>query len=96
MPIATPYPYSYGAKALLTELGIEVSRYPEFINHELETNYKLGSAMFFDKEHFGEDRVVPGLGRTPWKEFLAKATLSEAARRDLVFSMARIPITWPA
>ena len=41
MAIATPYPYSYGAKALLKELGIEVSRYPEFINHELETKYKL-------------------------------------------------------
>jgi spermidine dehydrogenase len=84
MAIATPYPYSYGAKALLKELGIEVSRYPEFINHELETNYKLGSAMFFDKEHFGADRVVPGLGRTPWKDFFAKAPLSEAAQRDLV------------
>ena len=28
--------------------------------------------------------VVPGLGRTPWKEFFAKAPLSEAAQRDLV------------
>jgi spermidine dehydrogenase len=84
MAVATPYPYSYGAKALLAELGIEVARYPEFINHELETKYKLGSAMFFDKEHFGEDRVVPGLGRTPWKDFFAKAPLSPAAQRDLV------------
>jgi spermidine dehydrogenase len=84
MAVATPYPYSYGAKALLGELGIEVARYPEFINHELETKYKLGSAMFFDKEHFGEDRVVPGLGRTPWKDFFAKAPLSPAAQSDLV------------
>jgi spermidine dehydrogenase len=84
MAVATPYPYSYGAKALLSELGIEVARYPEFINHELEAKYKLGSAMFFDKEHFGEDRVVPGLGRTPWKDFFAQAPLSPAAQRDLV------------
>jgi spermidine dehydrogenase len=83
MAIATPYPYSYSAKALLQELGIEVMRYPEFINHELDTQYNLGSAMFFDKEHFGEDRVVAGLGRTPWKDFFAKAPLSAAAQRDL-------------
>ncbi len=82
MAIATPYPYSYEAKALLQELGIEVMRYPEFINHDLETKYNLRSAMFFDKEHFGEDRVVAGLGRTPWKRFLCPgAALSCRAAR---------------
>jgi spermidine dehydrogenase len=84
MAIATPYPYSYGAKAVLQELGIEVMRYPEFINHKLETDYKLQSAMFFDKEHFREDRTVVGLGRTPWKQFFASAPLSPAAQADLV------------
>jgi len=84
MAIATPYPYSYAAKALLQELGIEVMRYPEFINHDLDTKYHLRSAMFFDREHFGEDRVVAGLGRLPWKDFFAQAPLSAAAQRDLV------------
>ena len=84
MAIATPFPYSYGAKALIEELGIEVMRYPDFINHKLETDYHLGSAMFFDKEHFGEDRTVVGLGRTPWKDFFAKAPLSASAQADLV------------
>ena len=84
MAIATPYPYSYAAKAVLQELGIEVMRYPEFINHKLETDYKLQSAMFFDKEHFAEDRTVVGLGRTPWKAFFAKSPLSPAAQADLV------------
>ena len=82
--IATPFPYSYTAKALVRELGIEVERYPEFVNHELEEKYGLGSAIFFDKEHFGEDRMVAGRGRLPWKTFLEKAPLSEAARKDLI------------
>jgi spermidine dehydrogenase len=84
MAIATPYPYSYEAKALLQELGIEVMRHPEFINHELDTRYHLRSAMFFDKEHFGKDCVVEGLGRLPWKDFFAQSPLSAAAQSDLV------------
>jgi spermidine dehydrogenase len=84
MAIATVYPYSYGAKALLKELGVAVERYPEFINHQLETKYNLASAMFFDKEHFGEDRVVAGHGRLPWKDFFALAPLSDEARSDLI------------
>jgi spermidine dehydrogenase len=84
MAVATPYPYSYTAKALLKELGVEVERYSEFVNHTLETDYKLGTGMFFDKEHFGEDRLVAGYGRLPWKDFYAKAPLSSAAQADLV------------
>ena len=84
MAIATPYPYSYGAKALLEELGIDVKRYPDFINHKLDTDYKMRAAMFFDKEHCGEDRTVAGMGRTPWKEFFVQSPLSAAAQADLV------------
>jgi spermidine dehydrogenase len=84
MGIATPFPYSHGAKALVKELGIEVSRNSEFLNRGFEQNYKLIGGMFFDKEHFGVDRLVTGNGRLPWPEFLAKAPLSDAARNDLV------------
>ena len=83
MGIATPFPYSHDAKALVRELGIEVSRNSEFLNRGFEQNYKLIGGMFFDKEHFGEDRLVAGNGRLPWPDFLAKAPLSEAARKDL-------------
>ncbi len=84
MSIATPFPYSQGAKAMVRELGIDVTRNSEFANRTLEQNYQLGSAMFFDKEHFGEDRLVPGNGRLPWPDFLAKAPLTDSARRDLI------------
>ena len=82
--IATPFPYSYTAKRLVEDLGIEVSRNDEFSARGVLQKRGLGPAMFFDREHFGEDRLVPGNGRIPWPEFFAKAPLSDAARRDLI------------
>ena len=82
MGIETPYPYSYCAKSLIRELGVDVPRYSEFLNHDLEKKYGLGASTFFDKEHFGEDRLVKGNPRLP--QFFAKAPLSEAARKDLI------------
>jgi spermidine dehydrogenase len=38
MGIETPYPYSYTARQLVKDLGIEVERNAEFQNHELEEN----------------------------------------------------------
>ena len=84
MGIATPFPYSYTAKRLVEELGIQVERNGEFQNRDAFQKLRLGPAMFFDKEHFGEDRVVAGNGRIGWPEFLAKAPLSEPVRRDLI------------
>ena len=53
--------------------------------------YDLGPATFFDKEHFGEDRLVAGNGRLPWPEFFAKAPLSDAARADLIRLLRQEP-----
>ena len=41
MGIATPYPYSYCAKALIRELGVPVERNAEFLNRDLEQKYGL-------------------------------------------------------
>jgi spermidine dehydrogenase len=84
MSVATPYPYSYMAKQLLVDLGVDVPRNAEFQDRDLFQHYKLGPSTFFDKEHFGEDRLVAGNGRLPWDQFFAKAPLSDAARRDLI------------
>jgi spermidine dehydrogenase len=89
--IATPFPYSYTAKSLIKDLGIEVERYSEFVNRDLEEKYALGAGIFFDKEHFGDDRLVAGRGRLPWMTFFEKAPLSDAARKDLVRLHGRNP-----
>ena len=84
MSVATPYPYSYMAKQLLVDLGVDVPRNAQFQDRDLFQHYNLGPSTFFDQEHFGEDRLVAGSGRLPWGQFFAKAPLSDAARRDLI------------
>jgi spermidine dehydrogenase len=84
MSIATPYPYSYMSKRLVEDLGIDVTKNAEVANRELFDTYGLGPSTFFDREHFGEDRLVVGTGRLPWDQFFAKAPLSDAARKDLI------------
>jgi spermidine dehydrogenase len=79
--IESPGEYSKVSKRLLHELGIDTSVFYKAYDRQLYS--KLGTAVFFDKETFGEDRVVPGLNQTPWPQFLAQTPLSKPARRDI-------------
>jgi spermidine dehydrogenase len=82
MSIEHPAQYSKEAMGLLVELGIDVKRFYKAYDRELYS--RLGTAMFYDRATFGEDRIAPGMGKTPWPEFLANAPLSENVRRDIV------------
>jgi spermidine dehydrogenase len=75
--------YGEAAKRMMGSLGIEPSRYAEFMDQELHNSLGLQRGIFFDRETFGTDRLVAGPGKPSWSEFLAKTPLSESAREDL-------------
>lgn len=98
--IDSPNPYSTVADGLLKRLGVNPPEFEQkFTDHKLYRSLGLRSGVFFDKETFGEDRLVvgvPGGGwseegsdlepakENAWKEFLKKTPLSPEVQRDIV------------
>ena len=80
--IATPTPYSSQARGLLTALGIDPPTLTaQCLDQQLFAALK--PAVFFNKQTFGEDRLVARDPARPWVEFLARTPLSPAAQRDI-------------
>ena len=95
--ISSPFPYSKEALGLMSAIGIEPNALSAEANRAADRSVFQGlqNAYFFDKETFGEDRLVvgtPGGGRgrgrggasaMTWPEFLAKTPLSPEAQKDI-------------
>jgi spermidine dehydrogenase len=94
--IESPAPYSKVARGLIEELGINVASYPKYHDAKLYPSLGLHSKVFFDKETFGEDRLVTSPAsfsggerdydspnqREAWKDFIAQAPISQQAKSD--------------
>ena len=102
LAIDSPGPYSAVAKGLISELGIDVARWEKVLERDAYAG--LGQATFFDKETFGQDKLVKGLGRNFWAPdarkgpdpaALAEAPLSEAVKRDILRLETESFDPWP-
>jgi len=81
--ITSPNLYSAQAKGLLHDLGIELKKFEKYYQQDFDTSHGLDNGIFFDRETFGADRLVSGVGEPSWPEFLAKTPLSIAAQKDI-------------
>ena len=93
--LEAPLNYSTVSRSLLRDVGVDLDHL-EAANKgpALYRSMKLGRAFFFNKETFGEDRLVAGqpgrgsssgaeAGRLSWPEWLAKTPLSPEVQKDI-------------
>jgi spermidine dehydrogenase len=94
--IESPAPYSQVARGVIEELGVDVSSFPKHHDANLYPSLGLRSKIFFDKETFGEDRLLVspsafGAGerdfldsddQNAWKQMLAQAPIAPEAKKD--------------
>lgn len=86
--------YSPESMDLLKELGIELTKFERYFDQGFNERNHLDMAVFFDKETFGQDRLVVGDPGGPfgggntsaeaWEAYLAATPLSRQARTDIV------------
>jgi spermidine dehydrogenase len=84
LEIDSPRPYGVVAARLLRKLGTDpVKLDAACTKKDFYASIGLGRGIFFDRETFGADRLVAGVGAKPWAELLADAPLSPAVRADI-------------
>jgi len=82
--IDTPSAYAQVAKDLLTDIGIDVSRFYDAYDQTLYSSMGLSKGIVFDDQSFAERKLVVGFGKIPWEEFAAQAPMNEQAKQDFV------------
>lgn len=90
--------YSAEAHYLLARLGVSIGRLEAAFNRDFYPDLGLSRGVFFDREHFGVDKLVAGdpgrqvsddiaperLNGRPWRAFIGDFPLPEADRAALI------------
>ncbi len=88
--IEAPGRYSKESIGLLKELGIEVQRFYQYFDQKLYTSMKLQQGIFFDRETFGQEKLVLGPDNGDYVnsfvplQSVAQMPIDAQARKDLV------------
>jgi spermidine dehydrogenase len=84
LEIDSPRPYSVVAAGLFRKLGVDpVKLEATCSKKDFYGSVGLGRGIFFDRETFGVDKLVVGVGTKPWAELLTDAPLPPAVRADI-------------
>jgi spermidine dehydrogenase len=84
LEIDSPRPYAPVPAGLLRELGIDVEALSRKVEHpKFYESLGLQHGVFFDRETFGADKLVTGVGAVPARRLLADSPLSARARDDI-------------
>ena len=82
--IDSPRPYGVVAAGLLRELGVDpVALDERCAKRDFYPSLGLERGLFFDRETFGADRLVVGMGARPWAQLLRDALLPPAVKADV-------------
>ena len=83
LEIGSPRPYDAAAAGLIKELGIDVAALRKKVQHpKFYSEHGLQRGLFFDKETFGADKLVVGVGVIPAAKLLVDSPFSAQARQD--------------
>ena len=96
LEIDSPRPYGPIPTALLNELGVVPKEMAEAYSREdFYAKRNMGLGVFLDRETFGKDALLPGLGQKPTAEFLARAPISDAAKAGVTRMLEGGPDPYP-
>jgi spermidine dehydrogenase len=85
LEIDSPRPYSAVAEGLIRQLGIDVRALSRKVEHpKFYRDLGLKNAAFLDRETFGADKLLVGIGTTATQRLLADSPFSERTRQDIV------------
>ena len=82
--IDTPSQYTPEAIQLLKDIGVQTERFYDYFDQKFWDRFKLSKGILFDKDTFGEEKLVRGYGSREWADFAAEMPMSEKAKADFI------------